>query len=701
CYGAGQLWSTVPAGKTVPAGTQRADTVWLLTIPVEPQAAEQILTATDDAEVRDGANKTVNYGASTTMTARNDPTNTANRSAALMKFNLTGVALTNIEFAMLSFQASSATLNTTAQAHVYALATNGWTQGAVTWSNAPNLRQNLGPGNTILYRLINGAGDSANIVGQVVVNSTNVTEKLIDVTDWLRGYTNSSATFLVAQEPRWDVALPSLDTGDTQPDGVRILTSESGNGPRLRLVLKGVAPTNTPPVATNDLYNATEDTPLFVAAPGVLANDFDADSNSLSAGLVASPLHGSVVLNSDGSFTYSPATNYFGSDSFTYKANDGLADSGVATVTLNVAAVNDAPLAQNDSATTVQDVPVSVNVLANDSDVDGGTLAIVSFTTGANGSVSNSGGGVLLYSPNPAFSGSDSFSYTITDGQGGTNSATVTLTVNATAGGTPYWTNLLVATEAFVRGGTSAALDQDEVTTGYIMVKYNATPFDSARKAYFQFNLAGLNVNVSTGATLTVTTHTNAFRHSAQLWGLSQAYPGFTDTITWNSAQANETNSNDLLTNGVFYAQRLGAPFVFPASNSTPFNFGVSNLSGFLLSNRVTFAFTGVYDALNDAGGLRLARTNAVLQVLVVPPAPLATNPPVITSIVLNSNRTVTMTFLGTAGATYRVQGAASLPGGVSWLSLSTNVASTNGTWSFTDGAPTNQPARFYRAITP
>jgi len=88
---------------------------------------------------------------------------------------------------------------------------------------------------------------------------------------------------------------------------------------------------NDAPVAVNDSYPAARDTTLNVAAPGVLINDSDVDGDTLSAVLVSQPTHGSLTLNSNGSFSYVPASNYVGSDSFTYKANDGLADSGIAT----------------------------------------------------------------------------------------------------------------------------------------------------------------------------------------------------------------------------------------------------------------------------------------------------------------------------------------------------------------------------------
>jgi hypothetical protein len=703
-YGSGALWSSVPANKIISGGTQPANSVWLITIPVGFQSAEQILTNSDDAEVRDGVNKSQNFGAATSMTARNDPASVDNRSAALMKFDLTGIAATNIEFAILSLQAATISTNATAQAHVFALDTTNWSQASVTWSNAPNLKQNVTAGNTIARQCVSGAGDTAHIVGQLVVNSTLASEKLIDVTDWLRTQTNGALSFLVAQEPRWDVALPSLATGDTQPDGVKILTAESRNGPRLRIVLKSsFALTNTPPVATNDTYAATEDTPLVVSAPGVLANDFDADTNALTAVLVANPTNGILSLNGNGAFTYTPATNFFGTDHFAYKANDGIADSGVATVTINVAAVNDAPVAVNDSAVTTMNTPIVVSVLANDYDVDGGTLAITSFTQGTNGSVANNGNGTLTYTPNFNFTGSDSFTYTITDGQGGTNSATVSLTVGAYAGGTPYWTNLLVATEAFVRGGASSAADQDEVATGYIMVKYNASPFDSARKAYFQFNLGGLNIYGATQAVFTVGFN-NTFGQNVQLWGLNQPYTNFASTVTWNTAQANDTASNNLLTGGALNATAIGAFTNLPASAAPPYAFIVPLVGNYLQGGRVTLALSGSPDVsgfVNNSGGLRLLRTNATLQVLVIPPAPpLSTNAPVIGGIVVNGNGTITMNFFGATNRTHWLQATTNLVGG-SWVTISTNLSSTNGTWSATDNTSTNFPQRFYRAVLP
>jgi VCBS repeat-containing protein len=122
---------------------------------------------------------------------------------------------------------------------------------------------------------------------------------------------------------------------------------------------------NDAPVAQDDSYTTDEDTPLVVPAPGVLGNDYDVDGDSLTAVLVSGPAHGTLTLNSDGSFTYTPAENFCGEDSFTYKAYDGELYSNVATVTIHVTCVNDAPVAQDDSYTTNEDTPLLVPAPGN------------------------------------------------------------------------------------------------------------------------------------------------------------------------------------------------------------------------------------------------------------------------------------------------------------------------------------------------
>src|SRR5207247_2219956 len=143
-----------------------------------------------------------------------------------------------------------------------------------------------------------------------------------------------------------------------------------------------VTAVNDAPSASGDAYSVSEDGVLNVAAAGVLANDSDIDGDPLSAVLVGGPANGSVTLNGNGSFTYTPNANFNGTDSFIYRANDGTLNSNVATVTLTIAAMNDAPQAASDSYAGSEDTPLVVaasGILANDSDIegDGLTAAIV------------------------------------------------------------------------------------------------------------------------------------------------------------------------------------------------------------------------------------------------------------------------------------------------------------------------------------
>ncbi|HEY6169749.1 MAG TPA: Ig-like domain-containing protein, partial [Verrucomicrobiae bacterium] len=193
-----------------------------------------------------------------------------------------------------------------------------------------------------------------------------------------------------------------------------------------------VFPVNDPPVAANDSYSTPEDTLLTVAAPGVLANDSDLDGDPLTAILVGGPAHGTLTLATNGSFTYRPATNFNGTDSFTYKANDGALDSGVATVTIMVTPVNDAPVAANDSYTTAEDTLLAIatpGVLANDSDVDGDPLTAVLVSTTTNGTLTLNTNGSFTYRPNTNFNGLDRFTYTANDGLASSALATVMITV--------------------------------------------------------------------------------------------------------------------------------------------------------------------------------------------------------------------------------------------------------------------------------
>ena len=121
---------------------------------------------------------------------------------------------------------------------LYGLDDDSWAEEQdVTWNTAPNLAQGVSAGNLIANRFITEQGDSAHIQGQVVFTRDDYRERMYNVTEFLQAQSDFTASFMISQDPRWDIDIPSLDSGDTQVDGIDILSSESSStGPRLRLV---------------------------------------------------------------------------------------------------------------------------------------------------------------------------------------------------------------------------------------------------------------------------------------------------------------------------------------------------------------------------------------------------------------------------------------------------------------------------------
>jgi large repetitive protein len=207
-------------------------------------------------------------------------------------------------------------------------------------------------------------------------------------------------------------------------DTITYTISDGKGGTSTATITVTAAPVNDPPVAVNDAAATNEDTPVTIA---VLANDTDLDGDPLSV-VAATAGNGTVVINPDGTVTYTPKANFFGVDTITYTISDGKGGTSTATVTVTVASVNDVPVATNDVATTSEDAPVTIPVLANDSDADGDPL-VVTAASAPNGTVVINPDGTITYTPNANFNGTDTITYTISDGKGGFSTATVTVSV--------------------------------------------------------------------------------------------------------------------------------------------------------------------------------------------------------------------------------------------------------------------------------
>ena len=260
-------------------------------------------------------------------------------------------------------------------------------------------------------------GDSLTVSTSLVVNPTFGSVSM-----------NSDGTFTYT---------PNANFTGTDSFSYRVLDGLGGYTDGIVYVT--VTPVADGPTAVSDVYAVAEDQTLTFSDInlGVLANDFDVDGDSLTIDTtpVNTPQNGSLTLNSDGTFHYTPNANFTGTDSFEYKVEDGTGNAGSGTVTINVTSVNDNPVAVSDSFTMNEDETLtsSVSLLANDSDLDGDSLTVNTTPVAdvVNGTLTLNADGTFTYVPPANHHGSELFTYEVSDGNGGTAQASVTITIGA------------------------------------------------------------------------------------------------------------------------------------------------------------------------------------------------------------------------------------------------------------------------------
>ncbi|HEY44620.1 MAG TPA: tandem-95 repeat protein [Anaerolineae bacterium] len=207
---------------------------------------------------------------------------------------------------------------------------------------------------------------------------------------------------------------------------IRVEYYEHKGNAKVEFWWEKVGPLNDPPGAVDDAYSMNEDGTLQVTAPGVLGNDIDVDGDPLTAVLESGVSNGNLTLNADGSFVYEPNQDFNGTDSFTYRANDGSSDSNVATVTITVTAIDDKPIAVDDNVALEGIEPVDIDVLANDTGFGDGPVVVTIESPPENGEVEVVDNHIR-YTLDVPFDGTDTFTYTVTDADGDSATATVTV----------------------------------------------------------------------------------------------------------------------------------------------------------------------------------------------------------------------------------------------------------------------------------
>jgi Bacterial Ig domain/Metallo-peptidase family M12B Reprolysin-like len=197
----------------------------------------------------------------------------------------------------------------------------------------------------------------------------------------------------------------------------------SGNVTTASSALSATTLANRAPIANGDSAVVNEDTSITLS---VLSNDSDPDGNSLTISSVGAPLHGTASIISN-TIRYQPAANYFGSDSFSYTISDGFGSTATATISITVNPVNDVPTTVADTATVLVRQTISINVLANDSDIDGDSLTLSAVTRPTRGTATIVNNALSFNASTKK--GTSTFNYTVSDGKGGTKTASVTVTI--------------------------------------------------------------------------------------------------------------------------------------------------------------------------------------------------------------------------------------------------------------------------------
>ncbi|GEM_PF-2591862 len=290
-------------------------------------------------------------------------------------------------------------------------------QGNINIPYAPGITPNTSPNATNDSYSV--SEDSINNAMNVLSNDTDLDGDTISITGVTQG-ANGTVDFNASSISYTPIA------NFYGADSFSYTISDGKGGMDSALVSVTVTNVNDAPIANSDQAIVTQNSSGNVI--DVLVNDSDLEGDSLTLQSVTQPAHGSVSIAANKA-SYTPASGYSGEDSFEYTVFDSRGGSDSAVVSITVTSFNSAPIAIDDSFSVNEDSNNNaMNVLSNDTDFDGDDISITVVTQGANGTVDFSVSSVS-YTPDTNFYGEDSFSYTISDGKGGTDSATVSVTV--------------------------------------------------------------------------------------------------------------------------------------------------------------------------------------------------------------------------------------------------------------------------------
>lgn len=333
---------------------------------------------------------------------------------------------------------------------------------------------------------------------------------------------------------------------------------------------------NQPPVANNDSgYATAQNTALTIAASALLANDSDPNGGTLSITGVSGAVNGSVSFNSQtNAITFTPTTGYTGAASFSYAIADGQGGTAAATVSLTVnTATNQPPVANNDSGySTTRDTAVTIAasaLLANDTDPNGDPLTITGVSGGVNGTVSfNAQTNLVTFTPTTGYTGAASFSYAISDGRGGTATATANLTV------TPPTVSL------FSSSDTPAVLSNSDTAQVNLGVRFTSSAAGTINGIKYYKGAGDTGTHTGslwsgTGALLATATFTN---ETSSGWQTVVFSNPISITAGTTYVASYHSNGRYASTANYFATPRVNGPLTASAGNNGVYTYGTGNL---------------------------------------------------------------------------------------------------------------------------
>jgi len=366
-----------------------------------------------------------------------------------------------------------------------------------------------------------------------------------------------------------------------------------------------INPVNDPPVPGGNNFTASEDLLL-----GGMLEMSDPDGDPLTYSIVTNGALGTVVINNTatGAFNYTPNLNANGVDTFSFIANDGTVDSAIATATVTIAAVNDAPMAIDGVLSTAQNVAGSGTLSA--SDIDGDALAFTIATNGSLGTatITNAATGAYTYTPDEGMAGTDSFSFSVNDGSLNSNTATVSVTIDAPVGSeeSSYdyaWSNPFGGTRQDYAKGVATDAAGNVYVTGYF---YGTVDFDisaasdSHSAASYDVYVTKLNADGSYGWTQTFGGTSSAYGYGISVDDLGNVYVAGTFYNSVDFDPGVGVDNHNSVSGADVFVTRLNADGSYGWTHTFDGDFSSSASNVIALDNAGNVVVTGSYAGTVD-----------------------------------------------------------------------------------------------------